>query len=433
MKLSRFKFLLRYGFGDAVLWVREHGDDGLEGAILEACRHDQRFDRQCEEDRGWYLAELLTATGRIDWYFERLSPWVLATRSLASQDQLLRLTKELGKRGYHPARQCVADYWQSLLRRRQNRYGYSTTCAEAYVELFGFKAYREVLDWIHRHIRVRPEPSWSFFVLHSIADQSRWKKSAAKLRSRWIQRDLAFARFVEFDECRPDHPEVEPQPEKDIGERILEGRSVRMDSVTSDQLDRALELFSRPLERHQARSLSMSLRRAKVAVPAERILPYLDMQPEEAKFQCIRALENTRDPRVRSLAMDCLHNNELRREGLCLFKTNFVPGDEKLLADLFVRRKVNNGFHWEVIAARELIERVPNADWGLLLLLLLDQQPCPLCRSGIVEELARRRLLSIEQWQALAFDTDSQTRQLARRRLRRHEMRHSATLHDAPA
>jgi len=61
--LDQQRDALQKGLGRAVQWATA----GMLAAepLLDACLHDQRFDRQCEDNRGQWLWKLISLAGML--------------------------------------------------------------------------------------------------------------------------------------------------------------------------------------------------------------------------------------------------------------------------------------------------------------------------------------------------------------------------------
>jgi hypothetical protein len=58
-----FEKWLRQGLGRAAAYIRNESPARYRDALLHACTHNLCYDRQCEETRGQYLADLVQLTG----------------------------------------------------------------------------------------------------------------------------------------------------------------------------------------------------------------------------------------------------------------------------------------------------------------------------------------------------------------------------------
>ena len=68
-----FDVALKRGLGRAILFLRERGDGAAyREAILDACRNNLAFDPQYEGARGLYLADILEASGDLEWHLSKL-------------------------------------------------------------------------------------------------------------------------------------------------------------------------------------------------------------------------------------------------------------------------------------------------------------------------------------------------------------------------
>ena len=70
---TEFEAALRKGLGRAMILLRKAPEDqGYNAALMRACRFNQVYDRQCEEDRVVYLHRLIRCTGRVQVYRDEL-------------------------------------------------------------------------------------------------------------------------------------------------------------------------------------------------------------------------------------------------------------------------------------------------------------------------------------------------------------------------
>ncbi len=79
-----FARALRHGLGSAHLHVKEYGDEGVENILIDACLTDLVYDRQADSGRARWLARMLDASGRIEYYASKILEAIHALRELST-------------------------------------------------------------------------------------------------------------------------------------------------------------------------------------------------------------------------------------------------------------------------------------------------------------------------------------------------------------
>jgi hypothetical protein len=66
--MTEFESWLRKGLGRAAVVLKREGGQEHRGPLMYACTRNITYDRQCEEERGPYLLDLIRLSGEPEFY-----------------------------------------------------------------------------------------------------------------------------------------------------------------------------------------------------------------------------------------------------------------------------------------------------------------------------------------------------------------------------
>lgn len=107
MNQRAFRRALRYGFGRAVLHLRDHDAAPYRDDILDGCLHFWGFDGDFDQDRSNYLFEIISLTGARAFYQERILEAVESAGDDRDGRQLFALARLFAEDGDEQARAAL--------------------------------------------------------------------------------------------------------------------------------------------------------------------------------------------------------------------------------------------------------------------------------------------------------------------------------------
>jgi hypothetical protein len=415
------------GHGKAVLDVQLHGDEGREEIILSACRHCTLFDHQFEEGKGWFLSELLIATGQVEAYLALLTASVI--RGRRNLDQWSDMLAHLAKRGCLVAQEYLRENWKSALDLDQ------IWLACSYVETRGEEAYREVLEHAQVLWRNRRKVVGDAYYIHSSARKRIGEKRAKRVRDSISVINPQFARIAEFPESWEPNPERvaswEARRNQPIEKQILEGRGVYRKDLSTGEIDTVARLLQTDLEPKSARAaLRIFLDRpfpGNLAV----LRTWVENSDEGLSCLALKALGVNRSASIRELAFTWCDDDYKRSGAIAVLIGNFMPGDEGWIEEQIRKTRNQDSFHHEVFSALDVLNANAKGGWTSLLRYVLDTVHCQLCRGSVASQLQVRRALTDADVEALCFDANTRNRRQALK-IQRRRSKARASLPQSP-
>ncbi|MBS1724569.1 MAG: hypothetical protein JSS66_16630 [Armatimonadetes bacterium] len=412
-----------------MLHLKEHGGAGLGDLVLRACLRDDRFDRQTNDRRGRYLADLVTATEDRQRYVDAVLGFLAKGKVGNLAGPVHDLVYELAIDGHASCADYLRRSWRAWLGRRSRDRYVRGECARYFVKLDGYPAYAEVISWLRANPSVPADIG-----IHPIGKDVKWHERAVKLRGRIIAEDKAFAMRADFEEIW----EEKYGPYKPLlkgGSSLSQVKSRAYPSPHKATEAQKAELRSHigaDLNPYELRWLLRWLTLAQVQLTLAEVRPFIDQYDPAAegksqfaspelmlKRGAIIALKNTRATDVRDFALDLIARGDNVSEAIAILEANYEAGDEHLVLALLTANREANEFHGLTTKLLRLAEAIPKGDWTASLLYALEHQWCTFCRGSLGAELIRRRAMTADIACGLAFDAEAEARKLGRKWLKR--------------
>lgn len=390
--------------------------------LLDACLHDKRFDKQCEDHRGDWLWWLISITGTASEFREPLlnalvnasdgknssqlcdlALYFAQSGDLAFRDQLYAFVKKrqipddpsigesalLNLDGLDAFRFIIRLRGHSLLNRA---WAWDDgALVESVIEVHGETSVREILtDSTEPDIR-RFATSWLENQEKPGDRDAQREARAAKIQSTTVNDAIAAAETERHSFWLRNWGQQASTSDLElILERVLSEQN-------PDVIVNLLHVFAiRPFDQFDSRLINLCRH-------SER-----KVQRSAFKVLCENSF-----PEIRDLALSEMQQNSLGLPPVGLLIKNFQPGDEQRILDLVELPEELDDRHWMLIDLKKLLEENSSADVSKLGQIAYFHNPCQMCRCSAAELLFQRNTAPVWLVEECRFDADAETRRLA--------------------
>jgi hypothetical protein len=441
---EQFRSALQKGHGRALMHAQGFGVTGMEDLVVEACRHNQAYDPQCEGDRADWMTEIIEASGAE----ERVVPQALEGLQVATGDnrfwdlnQLCRLARIFAGRGREDARRALYGAFQ------KDPDTMDLIGGEEIVDLDGADGLIHLADrmgsWLidqpdlalddrpvqwfdDRHgegagIRVLEACGYNnelvaVYLRHMLqsSDQNPEAHSTRRLDQIRLRPDAGddhVSRMKSYSAEDIIHEIQTTDPESNRYWFSSWGRH-----ATEDQLLAiTAKMFTEENAGRLVKYLRVFLRRELPQFDA-RLIPLAQHPNADVRWTAIRVLANHEHPGVRELAIARIQAGLVSEGELQLLRRNYRAGDHLLVANVFQVPEDQENLHDLVLDLAKVYEtnQLPEARQSMLF--VYEHSPCGNCRSTAVEVLLRTD--QAPEWliRECAFDSNTIVREAASKR-----------------
>jgi hypothetical protein len=409
------------GLGRALLWARQ----GLwqdKDILLNACLHDLRYDRQCEEARGPWLWGLMEAASLTNQFREAILATLPTVDNGLAGKQLCQFCVLYARGGDDRFRYGL----QEIVTRKPDPTYPSLGEAEL-IDLdgeagFAFAARLRAQSLAHR------EWDWDDALLFDVAAEKLGKLAVVALIDRESESSATMSHLC--DEWRKADEKNGAEPRQKHVDRMRQysvDDIIHAAEVTRKQpgLFRGWGMYA-----HEAdlRVILVRLLNSEDAVVLEnylrvfsnrplpefdvRILRLVDHEDENVRNRVFTALANNAHPSIRSFAVEQVQRRIDEFGFLELFIRNFQSGDEELLIkNIRIPGDVNRR-HWLLMALTKVLEQNSECQCSELAVLAYGCTPCGSCRFHSAKLLITRKVAPAWLVNECPFDAVSDTREL---------------------
>lgn len=146
----------------------------------------------------------------------------------------------------------------------------------------------------------------------------------------------------------------------------------------------------------------------------EGILHFVSSSNPHLEEIALDVLSRLRDDRIHALAVELLQAGKLE-QGLSLLVKNWRKKDDMLIRkNLLPSKQVSHATQMSII---EIYMEHRSNSCGDILYHVYENGPCSFCRNGIVEAMAKNKVLTDQVLQECLYDSYEDTRILAQKRL----------------
>lgn len=418
---------LQKGLGRAVLWAQD-GRWKDRDILLQACLHDQRYDRQCEESRGKWLWGIMEATGTTDAFREPILAAAGSIEDDVAAVQLCEFCVEYARRGDERFR----DRLRAIVAERP-----VSDCpmlgVDGLIELAGEAGFVVAAERRGSELHDREWEKWEDGYLIEKAVKLFGRERVAALLHERSSSSEAIARFLRGWESSAVEPPSEPWPSH--ADRM---RRISLDEVIQAAEDggnlggyfRGWGMYAseddlRAIHNRMTRCASPEVLEKYLRVFSNRTMPRFDEsligllnhESDNVRSRAFTAISLYAHPAIRKFAIENIGERFSEFRFLELFIRNYQPGDEDILLHNLELPVERDSRHWILMDLKEILEKNPIALCRELGLCIYFGTPCGNCRSDAASLLISRAVAPDWLIEECRWDCDSNTRELAQSEL----------------
>lgn len=394
--LDQQRDALQKGLGRAVQWATA----GLlsKEPLLNACLHDQRFDRQCEDNRGEWLWKLILLTGSAP---EFRDPLLNALRTVNDEQnayQLCDLALHFARSGDDGFRQQLYKFVG------QRQIADSPEIGEGQLlSLGGEEAFLFIARLRGHHLATAAWEWHDQAVIHAAIDDL-GESSVRKILTLSLEPEIRrFATGWSENVRSPTNAEPQQSTYRQrmqaipVGDLILAAQSKDQIHLlrgwgryaSESDLDLVLEQI---WKEHDPTSITDFLR-----LFSNRPLPQFDARlislcehsDERVQRRALDVLSQNSHPLIRAFALDQIQKNTLGIPVVGLLIKNYEQGDEQRILEHVELPEDPCERHWMFIDLIKMLEENESADSSKLGHIIYFHNPCQMCRFSAARLLFR--------------------------------------------
>lgn len=413
--LDQQRDALQKGLGRAVQWATA----GLlsTGPLLNACLHDQRFDRQCEDNRGEWLWKLISLTGSAS---EFRDPLLNALRTVNDEQnayQLCDLALHFARSGDDAFRRQLYEF----VGRRQT--ADSPEIGEGQLlSLDGEEAFLFIARLRGNNLATT-DWEWHDGAVIYAAIEDLGETRVREILSQSLEPEIRrFATGWSENVRSPTNAESQQSTYRQrmqaipVGDLILAAQSqdqihlLRGWGMYAGESDLNLVL-EQVWKEHDPTTITNFLR-----VFSNRPLPQFDARlidlcrhsDEIVQRRAVNVLCENSHPLIRAFAIDQIQRNTLGIPVVGLLIKNYEQGDEQRILDHVELPEDPCERHWMLMDLRKMLEQNESADNSKLGQIIYFHNPCQMCRFSAAQLLFRHGNVPTWLTEEIRFDAEEE-------------------------
>jgi len=428
-RLTREEFAaaLRKGQGRAYLHVQRYGLEEVVDLVLEACIHNQIYDKYFESGRGDWLFSLFRNSPHSSKFRNAILDALQTEKNPKDLLQLTRLARNLADQGDKETRQVLGDVVYRIARDPSVE---DWVGVWDWLDLEGETGLLNLARIYGQRLIAKPEGD-VYWGLLDLDEYPRMKT----IIDEYSQKDVAIKAYRDYllikqSELAPVESGIEtgqvkrqrtrPRKEYTLAE-ILESarsqikhRNYRYLSfgyhATAEELETIYNQLLIETDPVTIERLLWVFRRPKLPKLDEQIFGWANSPIEGLRSAAIVALSQMADERIHALAREKALSGSLvgvDNDALNLFRKNYEPGDADLIIQALAILQPNiDDAHSLGISILELAEKYKDPGLEKAVLWTYENTPCAFCRFNTVRWLDEYQLLSDEQLFECQYDAE---------------------------
>jgi hypothetical protein len=422
MTTTDFERWLKQGRGKAAEFIRNEAQSHYQDALLHACTHDLRYDPECDEVRGYYLANLIRMTADPRPFREGVAAVLKSpTAELHANDflQMFALARHWAADGDEDIRRLVYDVF--------SREGFGRAevgCGVYLVKMDGLDALLFVLPFLERvEERFR---LWQFNYLASELEERDGKEAVAQALADTATKSPEVKRLQELARAEDDRlakeaeefaaernaPYSELRSQLPAGKHHLVSLLYWASKATEDELrNAAADMFAETNQR-QIWNYLMLFSRRRFPGPIEPLIDLVRNGKPFLSHAAARVLSILDDPEVRSLGLELLGSDYHCSLGVRLLARRRQPGDYGLIEAALQRDLSKSAYHVLCGAVLEFVKANIDGEAFDSLQLIFEKSLSSDCRCRTVKHFLDLHCLPDWMREECHHDAESETREL---------------------
>jgi hypothetical protein len=424
---------LRKGQGRIVQHLREHGAEGLQDELLEACLHSLAYDAQCEGARADWLMSLIDLTDHTDFYGERILEALPQSTDIWDGAQLVGLALEFARRGCPRARAAL----YATFDRQQFREDWLG--GEEIVALDGIAGMLHVAEVVGTRRLDDPE----YWVNDSLLWQAHERSGKAPVMAALKEKAQSCAAVQAYlDGIASTRANYESsrvkgsassRPSEHV-DKILKdiesaagqfpGHYTSFGKRASEQdLERVFEKLLQESRRDQLLRYLWVFRRRAPPRLHDQLFTLAASTDKDLQGAALAVLGTSQDRSIRDLGLRLLHDDPetVTRGVISLFWRNYAPGDHLVIEAALFASANDETIHCMGFDVLDLAESQPDPELARCLEWTCEHTPCSICRGKALKGLLERDRASVQLLEEAAWDCVNETRERARAALAKTE------------
>jgi hypothetical protein len=390
--------------------------------LLDACQHDQRFDRQCEDNRGEWLWKLISVTGS---QFRFRDPLLNSLRTVDDvQDayQLCDLALHFARSGDNAFRQQLYEFV------RQRQIPDSPEIGEGQLLSLGGEEAFLFIARLRGHHLATAAWEWHDGAVINAAIEDLGESRVREILTLSLEPEIRrFATGWSENMRTPTNPESQQSAYRQrmqaitVGDLILaaqtEGQKHSLRGWGMQASERDLDVVLEQIwKEHDPTIITNFLR-----VFSNRPLPQFDARlislcehsDEKVQRRALDVLSQNSHPLIRAFAIDQIQDNTLGFPVVELLIKNYQQGDEQRILDHVELPEDPCERHWMLMDLIKMFEENESADSSKLGQIAYFHNPCQICRCSAARLLFRHG--NVPTWLAeeCRFDAEEECSSLA--------------------
>lgn len=414
---------LRKGLGRAVLWAKAGrlADDPL----LAACLEEQRYDTQCESQRGEWLWQLIRIAGAVERFREPVLQALLDLKDERSANQLCELGCHYALAGDRRFRDRLYEIVERKPWPDDGRLG-----EDEIVRIDGEAGFL-LAARVRGSLLPTDDREWEDRWLVSAADEILGEGRALALLQGSSEPSIQtfYERLGERERLEaPKGPEVpyeEGMRAITLDQVLSEAQSADCSSFRlrgwgkyADEADlaRVVRHISSTSDPSVIANLLWVFRFRPAPQFVEPLIEMAQHPDAEVRRRAVIVLEQIEHPLVRHLAVTRLGQPDHAHRVVRLFRANFQPGDEQRIVDAIEIPEDQWDRHSLLMAVIGVLEDQPESHPSALGLIAYALTPCQNCRARAAEILIDEGIAPDWMWEECHFDSNEEFRELVTQR-----------------
>jgi hypothetical protein len=428
----QFRNAMRKGLGRAIVYLMEHETEPFYDEIAYCCTHNTAYDPQCEGTRAQYVFEVLRLTGETERFRSQVLEALLAASHWRDAVYLFELAGLMAEHGDEKARQTIYE----KLERNDTDSDSSFMGREVIIRLDGLEGFLRIAELIGAAVLSDPEhqdhgeASDTLRSAKTLCGEDRAVR-AIEEAARTNERIAAYSRKVEehersspyersyrvrFRDFRYDRVAKEIESRKgNLSIGILRSWGLR---ASDEDLARAADDLLAETRHEYLLSYVRIFDGRRFPLDPQRLMDLARSDDRDMSWAALKALWHVDHPGLRDLAMELLEKR-ICDGVLGLVAHNYSEGDHARIEAVLCENWNEEQVHSVGYDLREVFEENETPDCQRLMLWVYEHTPCALCRHHAVRILLTNEVAPAWMIRECCYDSDEETRALAKGRLGR--------------